>query len=80
MNFIVLIKPTAPIRWQIATKDPAATPPPFAMAADDIKPAAIDFDIIPAAVKPIHLIIKTTNEGTKPISGKAPIVFFLMKS
>ncbi|KAK0134450.1 putative nuclease HARBI1 [Merluccius polli] len=36
----------------MATKPPAATPPPFARAAADIMPAAYDPAVIPATVNP----------------------------
>lgn len=45
-------KPAAPADWRIATKLPAATLPPLAMAADDIMPAAVEPAAIPAPVKP----------------------------
>ena len=43
---------TSPIDWATATTLPTATVPPFAMAADDIRPAAYDPDATPAPVKP----------------------------
>lgn len=44
--------PAAPTDWRVATRLPAATPPPLAMAAADIILAAMEEAAIPAPVKP----------------------------
>lgn len=46
-------RPAAPIDCKVATRPPAATPPPLAIAADDIMPAAYEPAAIPAEVKPM---------------------------
>lgn len=54
--------PAAPTDCRIATRLPAETPPPLAMAAADIILAAMEDAAIPAPVKPMAL----STTGTAP--------------
>lgn len=56
---VVEIAPTAPADCKEAMTPPAATPPPLAMAEEDIIQAAILPAFIPAAPKPILCTTET---------------------
>ena len=67
--------PAAPTDWRMATKLPAATPPPFAIATDDIHPAAQ----LPAAIHPAPKPITPRTAGAAttaptPAATAPPIV------
>lgn len=62
MTLDVSESPAAPTDCRVATRLPAATPPPLAMAAADIILAAKDEAVIPAPVKPTA----PSTTGTAP--------------
>lgn len=59
--------PAAPTDCRVATRLPAGTPPPLAMAAADIILAAKEEAAIPAPVKPAML----STAGTAPTATTA---------
>lgn len=52
IGIIVEPNPNAPTDYNVGTKVPAATPPPLAIAAEDIIAAAFEPTAIPAALNP----------------------------
>lgn len=74
----------SPTDWRTATRLPAATPPPLAIAADDIIPAAKDPAVMPPAVKPTNpsaagttTTAPTTEKTHKPQRQSNTIHYFL---
>lgn len=53
MAFVDVESPRTPADWSVATRLPAATPPPLAIAAADIILAAMEAAAMPVPVKPM---------------------------
>ena len=69
MSLDVRESPATPTDCRVATRLPAATPPPLAMAAADIILAAKEEAAMPAPVKPTAL----STTGTDPTATTPPI-------
>lgn len=65
--------PAAPTDWRNATSDPAATLPPFRIAARDIMPAAQEPAAIPPLQKPNNPTVQEAA-ATIVVEAAAPIV------